>query len=111
MPAADVGWRLFVEEPVTDADTIYSDTGIRPYNDVKPDTWFDEESIEGYPFKVQSVTGGIPAPPREGLTGSLSSRRRLTGSLAQPRRLTGSLSRKVRLSGSLRSVRYGKKRR
>jgi hypothetical protein len=98
VPAADVGWQV-VATFTEDADAIYSDIGIKLFNDVLPDVWLDEEHIDSYPFRVQSITGGIPAPPREGLTGSLSSRRTLTGSLAQPRRLTGSLSRKVRLTG------------
>jgi hypothetical protein len=110
VPAADVGWKVFATF-TTDVDAIYSNIGIKLYNDVLPDVWMDEETIDGYPFRVQSITGGIPVPEREQLTGSLGQRRVLTGSLTRPIRLKGSIRSARRLTGSLRSVHYGNKKR
>jgi hypothetical protein len=89
---------------VADADAIpapaiasSAQLHVSTYNDVLPEGWFDEENVQGYPFRVQSITGGIPVPPHQHLTGSTQQPIRLTGSLKTTRRLTGSVS----------GVRYG----
>lgn len=92
IPAADVGWHLFADAPVIDADTFH---GVLRIDQTVPlDAFFDEESVSGYPFRVQSVTGGIPVPDKVHLTGTLGSypRRALHGSMRSSVRLTGSLT-------------------
>jgi hypothetical protein len=103
IPAADCGWHLYVNTIVIDGvagdvDGIY---GPQADTVVFPATYFDEETIDGYPFRVQSLTGGVPLPPPAGLTGSLSQRRLLQGSLNRTVRLTGSTANSIRLTGSL----------
>jgi hypothetical protein len=110
--AADVGWKVFATF-TNDLDTA-PPIIVHAHNSFQPDVYFDEESVDSYPFFLQQLTGGIPAPPRQGLTGSLAPRRVLTGSLSNTRRvLTGSLSnnktRRV-LTGSL-GPRYGNRKR
>jgi hypothetical protein len=76
-----------------------------------PDVWLDEEHLEGYPFKVQAVSGGTATPAKPHLTGSLAPPRRvLTGSIRRVQ-LTGSIKRGPHLTGSVRSIRYGNKKR
>jgi hypothetical protein len=94
VPSADVGWRLFVNAPVTDADQVFG-FAVHTYNGMLPETVFDGEDIASYPFFVHGVSGGIPMPERPHLTGSTS----------QPRRLTGSIRRQVHLTGSLSNTR------
>jgi hypothetical protein len=95
IPASDVGWKVFAEL-TTDVDATYGSDAFA-YNDVLPETWFDEENVEGYPFFVQGVTGGISTPPRIGLTGSIRPQRRvLTGSVTRQIHLTGFLNDAVR---------------
>src|SRR5262249_46751176 len=60
VPAADGGWKLFVDAPVTDADAAYG--VFRIDRTVPVDTWFDEETIDTYPFFLQRLEGGVPVP-------------------------------------------------
>ena len=41
--------------------------------------------------RFQSLSGGIPVPPRRGLTGSLNARRALKGSIKRRVELKGSI--------------------
>jgi hypothetical protein len=103
IPPADVGWQV-IATFTADGDTLFVPVNAFAYNDILPDIWLDEENIEGYPFRVQSITGGVPVPPPlGGLTGSTNRPRQLHGSTGQ-RQLTGSLKSKRTLTGSLRNV-------
>jgi hypothetical protein len=91
VPAADVGWHLFVDEPVADADEGYG-AHAEAWAYIVPEVYGDEESTETYPFRVQALTGGIPVPARPRLTGSFPRRVLLRGSARSSVRLTGSLT-------------------
>ena len=84
--AADVGWQVIAEfTDDTTEDAIFSVDAYAFYP-LYPEVWFDEETIDTYPFFVQAVEGGIPVPPREGtLTGSIKRKPVLTGSIARRR--------------------------
>lgn len=84
IPAADVGWHLFSDGEYLDEDTIFP-VHAQALNELLPELWFDEETIDTYPFFVQSVEGGIPQKPREGV---------LKGSIKQPPKLIGSITTK-----------------
>jgi len=92
IPAADVGWQV-IAEFTDDSDTIF-DVELLLYNELLPDVWRDEDTLETYPFFIQAIEGGIPVPPPLGI---------LTGTVAHPRRLTGSMSRRPQLTGSITS--------
>jgi hypothetical protein len=109
IPAADVGWHLFVEAPVTDVDAGYG-AHAEAIAFIVPDVYGDEDSATTYPFRLQQLTGGIPVPKPICLVGSLSLRRVLHGSLSRTVRLTGSLTATRRLTGSIGPRIAGKKR-
>jgi hypothetical protein len=113
IPAADVGWRLFANAPVFDADRFF-DVAVHTFNGIFADILIEDDVIDTYPFFVHGVEGGIPTPEREHLIGSIRPGNKvLTGSLGQRRVLTGSLSNANRrvLTGSLSTPRYGNTRR
>jgi hypothetical protein len=90
--AADIGWHLYAS-PVVDSDTGYGIAGVKLYNLILPDVLEEEDTLEGYPFKIQTL-GGVPVPPKPDV---------LTGWIGGPRRkLTGSIRTTVQLAGSLR---------
>lgn len=94
IPAADVGWQVIARftDDMADQEAIFSVDAYAFYP-LYPDVWFDEESIETYPFFVQAIEGGVPQRPTAGV---------LTGSLKRPVTLTGSIrGRTTQLSGSL----------
>lgn len=81
--AADVGWQV-IADFTDDVESIYSVDAYAFYP-LYPEVWYDEETIDTYPFFVQQVQGGVPVPPREGV---------LTGSIRQPPQLTGSITKR-----------------
>jgi hypothetical protein len=110
IPAADVGWHLFVNAATTDVDHVFAPFS-QAWNYVLPDAWFDEEHLENYPFFVHGLEGGIPVPRPQGLTGTVRPKIRLTGSFGRKVKLTGSFGRKIKLTGSMSGVRYGNRKR
>ena len=83
IPAADVGWKLYVNELMTDADNVSYGANFSAYNELLPELLAEDDVIDTYPFFLQAVTGGIPVPPRTGV---------LTGSIRKPPQLTGSIA-------------------
>ena len=79
-----MGWKLF-GQPLIDVE-FFPAAGVRTYNELLPEVWRDEETIDTYPFFLQQVQGGIPVLPREGvLTGSIKQKAKLTGSITKRR--------------------------
>lgn len=82
--SVNVGWKLF-GQPLIDVE-FFPAAGVRTYNELLPEVWRDEETIDTYPFFLQQVQGGIPVLPREGvLTGSIKQTAKLTGSITKRR--------------------------
>lgn len=82
--STNVGWKLF-GQLLVDVE-FFPAAGIRTYNELLPEVWKDEETIDTYPFFLQQVAGGIPVLPREGvLTGSIKQKTKLTGSITKRR--------------------------
>jgi hypothetical protein len=63
IPAADVGWRLFADAPVTDVDASFGGHA-EAWAHVLPEVYWDEESTDTYPFRVQAIGGGFLAVDR-----------------------------------------------
>lgn len=98
----NVGWKLFAQLLV-DVELFPAPRAFS-WAYVVPQVVKEDEMLVAYPFFIQSLTGGVPFPPREGvLSGSIKQTARLTGSIAQPR-LTGSITPTTHLTGSLRGV-------
>lgn len=96
IPIADVGWRVFMvfeDELITSEEDIFG-ADVYAWNELLPNTLLDEDSIETYPFFIQSITGGdvVPLPPNV-LSGNVGRKKSLTGSLTPRNKkvLTGSL--------------------
>jgi hypothetical protein len=90
------------------------DTFFRPqvsaYAAILPGPLIEDDVLSTYPFRVQSVTGGIPVPPRPCLVGDVSTPRRLGGSITNRTKvLTGSVSNRRVLKGSISGARYNNK--
>jgi hypothetical protein len=68
-----------------------------------PDDFFDEESTDSYPFRIQSVTGGVPVPPPIGLKGSFPRRAVLRCSIRRGPHLVGSIG--ARIGGQIGKTR------
>jgi hypothetical protein len=60
--AADIGWQV-IADFTTDVDTGFGPGGVKLYNVMLPEVVDEEDVLDTYPFRVQSVTGGIPVPP------------------------------------------------
>ena len=76
VPAADVRWHLFADAAVTDADAGYgAHAEAFAYNDMLPEpARRTRRAPRRIPFRVQSLTGGIPVPAKPHLVGSLNTR-------------------------------------
>jgi hypothetical protein len=68
-------------EVTADLDAFYTD--IKIDFGILPDAFFDEESVKGYSFRVQAITGGVPVTAKAHLVGSIPGhpRRVLRGSI------------------------------
>jgi hypothetical protein len=83
--AADVGWQVIAELTVDTDEFVYL-PHAQMLNELLPEVYADELSVETYPFRVQQLTGGIPVKPREGtLKGSIKKAPTLVGSITTKR--------------------------
>lgn len=107
--SADVGWKCFAG--LVAEDDQFFDAGVSAYYEILPDVYEEQEHLENYEFRVHELSGGIPAPQGDHLTGSVRPPLRvLKGNLKQKIHLTGSLTNQRRvLKGSMRSVSYNNK--
>jgi hypothetical protein len=78
-------------EVTADLDAFYTD--IKIDFGILPDAFFDEESVKGYSFRVQAITGGVPVTAKAHLVGSIPGhpRRVLRGSIRRSAHLIGSI--------------------